>query len=70
MTGFCGDTDRIRTYDLGFRSLLLHHKTEYVDQICAPCVVARIGFEPMTLGLEVPCSIQLSYRAKAQGAQI
>lgn len=28
------------------------------------CVVPRAGFEPATLGLEVLCSIQLSYRGK------
>jgi hypothetical protein len=30
-------------------------------------VVPRVGLEPTTLGLEVLCSIHLSYQGKARG---
>ena len=51
-----GTPERIRTSGLWYRKPTLYPAELRVH------MVPRVGLEPTTLGLEVLCSIQLSYR--------
>jgi hypothetical protein len=40
----------------------MKHQRAITDEVGNRSLVPRVGFEPTTIGLEVHCSIQLSYR--------